>query len=161
MSRDDRVSFPGGYDCSRAEMVAEFFRPEPADGDEVERDHASFAPKWEEIAPVTFVEEVDVDSRTITCRPGPYNSLATVLREAFEQASAGKGKERHAKTDEPFERQIICEVRRRVGSGYTKGQAVKKIYESDRLEGERGVAELLGAINYLAAEIIVRREEKR
>ena len=37
-------------------------------------------------------------------------------------------------------------------------QAVKKIYESVRLPGEAGVRELLGAINYIAAEIIVRRE---
>ena len=87
-----------------------------------------------------------------------YESLRLVLDEAYRQASQGKGKERHAEKDEPFERQIICEVRRRVGGGYTMGQATKKIYESQRLPGERGVAELLGAINYIAAEIIVRRE---
>lgn len=89
---------------------------------------------------------------------GDYASLAAVLQEAYDQAARGKGKERHAEKAEAFEKQVICEVRRRVGPGYTKGQAVKKIYESDRLEGERGVAELLGAIVYLAAEIIVRRE---
>jgi len=88
----------------------------------------------------------------------PYSSLRGVLDEAFEHASNGKGKERHG-DDDAFENQVTCEIRRRVGPGYTKGQAVKKIYESERLPGERGIAELLGAINYIAAEIIVRREQ--
>jgi hypothetical protein len=35
---------------------------------------------------------------------------------------------------------------------------VKKVYESQRLGGERGVAELLGALNYIAAAVIVMRE---
>ena len=87
-----------------------------------------------------------------------YESLKNVLDLAFEQASQGKGKERHAEADEPFERQIICEVTRRAGLGYPLGQAVKKVYESQRLGGERGIAELLGAINYLAAAVIVMGE---
>lgn len=90
--------------------------------------------------------------------PG-YESLATVYDSAIEQASEGKGKERHAEDGEPYERQIICEVARRVGLGYPLGQAVKKIYESQRLGGERGVAELLGALNYVAAAVIVAKEE--
>ena len=40
-----------------------------------------------------FVEHIDVESRTISRFPGPYSSLAAVLREAFEQASNGKGRE--------------------------------------------------------------------
>ena len=89
--------------------------------------------------------------------PG-YESLATVYDSAIEQASEGKGRERHASEGEAYEKQIICEVARRVGLGYPLGQAVKKVYESQRLGGERGVAELLGALNYVAAAVIVMRE---
>ena len=87
----------------------------------------------------------------------PYQSLTDVLGEAFLQASSGKGKERHASDGEAFEDQPICEIARRLGGGALY-QAVKKIYESQRLPGEAGVRELLGAINYIAAEIIVKRE---
>lgn len=90
--------------------------------------------------------------------PGEYISLGLVMQSALEQASKGKGKERHASEGEAYEDQIICEVARRVGLGYPLGQAVKKIYESQRIGGERGVAELLGALNYIAAAVIVMRE---
>ena len=89
--------------------------------------------------------------------PG-YESLATVYDSAIEQASEGKGKERHAEAGEPYENQIICEVARRVGLGYPLGQAVKKIYESQRLGGDAGLQELLGALNYVAAAFIVMQE---
>ena len=91
--------------------------------------------------------------------PGEYISLGLVLQSALEQASKGKGKERHAESDELFENQIICEVARRTGTGFCLGQAVKKIYESQRLDGIAGVNELLGAINYIAAAVIVAKEE--
>lgn len=87
-----------------------------------------------------------------------YESLQGVLMEALYQAQSGKGKERHANDGEPFEDQQICEIARRVGVGFDLGQAVKKIYESQRLDKDRGVAELLGAINFLAAAVIVMRE---
>ena len=87
-----------------------------------------------------------------------YESLVQVYQDAVIQASKGKGRERHASEGEAYEDQIICEVARRVGLGYPLGQAVKKIYESQRLGGERGVAELLGALNYVAAAVIVMRE---
>jgi hypothetical protein len=87
-----------------------------------------------------------------------YEALMGVLRRAYEQASAGKGRERHAAENEPFGQQVICEVTRRLGTGYPLGQAVKKIYESQRLGGARGVHELLGAINYIAAAVIVMEE---
>ena len=90
--------------------------------------------------------------------PSEYVSLGLVMQSAMEQASKGKGRERHASEGEAYEDQIICEVARRVGLGYPLGQAVKKIYESQRIGGERGVAELLGAINYIAAAVIVMRE---
>ena len=90
---------------------------------------------------------------------GSYDSLEKVLAEALHQASMGKGAARHAKEGEPFEKQPICEMARRLGVGGPLYQAVKKIYESERLQGERGIAELLGAINYIAAAIIVWREK--
>ena len=89
-----------------------------------------------------------------------YESLYAELMGAYDQASKGKGKERHALKDEPFEKQKICEITRRVGLGYPLGQAIKKCEESLRL-GDRGPAELYGAINYIAAALIVMKENLR
>lgn len=99
----------------------------------------------------------------ITQRDG-YASLRRVLDEAFAHASAGKWLERHA-CGEPFEQQTICQTARAHGVGFCTGQAEKKGRESHRLlpmEGgvDRAVSELLGAINYLAAAVIVIREGK-
>lgn len=89
----------------------------------------------------------------------PYDSLQRVLTDALLQAAEGKGKARHAVEGELFDRQPILEITRRLGPGYPLGQAVKKIYESQRLEPEAAVKELLGAINYCAAAIIFIREK--
>ena len=86
--------------------------------------------------------------------PEGYESLGLALGEAVAQAARGKGSERHAEKDEPFSSQLICAIPKRLGPGgecFCLGQAVKKIYESRRLPPERARAELLGAINYLAA----------
>lgn len=91
--------------------------------------------------------------------PAEYLSLAKVLNAAFEQASGGKGKERHAVDGEPFEQQKICEIARRVGVGGPAFQVVKKIEESMRLPYPRNVAEVYGAINYAAACAILMAEE--
>lgn len=89
-----------------------------------------------------------------------YDRLYKVLLSAYNQASNGKGKERHQlNDDEPFENQKICEIARRLSVDYNLGQAVKKIYESKKLTNERDIAELYGAINYIAAAIIVKQEE--
>jgi hypothetical protein len=89
-----------------------------------------------------------------------YDSLYKVLLSAYNQASNGKGKERHQlNDDEPFEDQKICEIARRLSVDYNLGQAVKKIYESKRLTDGRDIAELYGAINYIAAAIIVKQGE--
>ena len=87
-----------------------------------------------------------------------YRSLYFVLLNALEQAANGKGKDRHQKNNEPFEEQPICSIARRVGIGFPLGQAMKKIDEAARMEQEAAVNELLGAINYLAAAVIVLRE---
>jgi hypothetical protein len=88
----------------------------------------------------------------------PYWILKDTLMRAYWQAERGKGRERHAEKDEPFESQKVCEITRRVGLGFPLGQAIKKAEESLRLDTEAGVAELFGAINYLAAAIIVMEE---
>lgn len=88
-----------------------------------------------------------------------YDSLYKVLLAAYNQAENGKGKERHQLNDEEsFENQKICEIARRLSIDYNLGQAVKKIYESKRLTEGRDIAELYGAINYIAAAIIVKQE---
>lgn len=85
--------------------------------------------------------------------PG-YETLADVLYRAFAQASEGKGKERHAGIGEQFEAQMMQDMAKRFGVGSLLGQAFKKSEESQRLPHDRAVAELLGAINYLAGAVI-------
>lgn len=89
-----------------------------------------------------------------------YEQLAKVLDDALAQAQAGKGKERHAGEGEAFHDQQIVQLCEWMGS--TQGdvfQAAKKAIESTRLPAARAEAELLGAINYLAAAVIVLRRQ--
>lgn len=92
-----------------------------------------------------------------------YAGLQRALAAAYNQAAAGKGKERHA-NGKDFDRQPIMEIGRMVGPGYQLGQAMKKAQESTgmlyRGEPERAQAELLGAINYLAAAWLLIEETK-
>ena len=87
--------------------------------------------------------------------PG-YESLATVLQAALDHAQTGKGRERHA-NGKTFEGQPILTIQELVGPGYALGQAIKKAQESQRLPMPQAEADLLGAINYLAAVILYRR----
>ena len=89
----------------------------------------------------------------VSVKPG-YESLAAVLQKAHDQAAVGKGKERHA-NGLPFENQPMSVINRQLGSihGFIY-QAQKKSLEATRLPKERAVAELLGAINYLAGAVI-------
>ena len=82
-----------------------------------------------------------------------YEKLKDVLATALQQASQGKGKERHDVLGENFEDQPIMWIEKQFKS-FQIGQAVKKIHESQTLPKERAIAELLGAINYLAAKVI-------
>ena len=86
-----------------------------------------------------------------------YAALRYVLKMALEQASVGKGKERHA-TDKPFDRQPMLEIGRMVGPGFCLGQAIKKAQESSRMEPDAAQRELLGAINYLAGAYLLLEE---
>lgn len=90
-----------------------------------------------------------------------YGDLVRILQEAHAQASRGKGRERHA-NGRPFDRQPIMELGRMFGPGFAAGQAAKKAQEAmgmiQRRNDEAAVAELLGAINYLAACVMLVRE---
>lgn len=89
-----------------------------------------------------------------------YESLARVLDDALEQAQSGKGNERHA-NGEPFDQQPIVALNEMLGS--THGclyQACKKAMESRRLKPGAAIRDLLGAINYLAAAIVMLQHEE-
>jgi hypothetical protein len=107
-----------------------------------------------------FITEESVRSVTEPLGVEGYDGLLTVLRRAFLQAAVGKGKERHANSL-PFEAQPMQMINRLLGSqdGHLY-QAIKKIQESKRLPRDRAVAELLGAINYLAGAVIVLEEQQ-
>ena len=88
-----------------------------------------------------------------------YEQLSAVLDEALAQAQSGKGKERHA-TGQPFHEQPIVRIAELLGSDSGDlFQAIKKLQESTRLPVDRAIAERLGAINYIAASILVLRAQ--
>lgn len=93
--------------------------------------------------------------KTVTETKG-YEDLTRILDEALQQATSGKGKERHA-GNKPFDKQPIMEIARMTGLAYQTGQAMKKIQESHTLLEIKGkeaaINELRGAIIYLAAAI--------
>ncbi len=83
-----------------------------------------------------------------------YESLGDVLGRAYDQAAKGKGAERHGQ-GLSFDEQPMRQLIRLYGVGFALGQAAKKAQEAQRLPTvERQVAELLGAINYLAGAVI-------
>jgi len=93
-----------------------------------------------------------------------YASLEKILSEAYEQSASGKGHVRHS-DGKPWEEQLI-NVIQGWGLDYARGQAVKKIVESqiyfNKVGNTQGaVAELLGAIVYCAAAIHNLRKEVR
>lgn len=89
-----------------------------------------------------------------------YEKLFAKLVDALVQAQYGKGKERHAQGSTPFDRQPICEIGRMVGVGGPAGQVIKKTQEATRLPKDRAIRELLGAINYAAACVILLEEKE-
>ncbi|NJL06844.1 MAG: hypothetical protein HC900_00210 [Methylacidiphilales bacterium] len=93
--------------------------------------------------------------------PDDYGPLADVLMAAAAQAAIGKGRERHA-NGRAFLDQPIMENGRTFGLGFPIGQAAKKSREAfdmaRRGEHDRAERELLGAVNYLAAAVLLIRE---
>ena len=89
----------------------------------------------------------------------PFAALDNVLYEALCRAQDGKGKERHGSDDVAFVKQPIITITKELGGSQAPllFQAVKKIYESQRLPPDRGDAELLDAIVYLAAAVLLHR----
>lgn len=87
-----------------------------------------------------------------------YESLARILDEALKQAQSGKGAERHG-NGKHFEKQPMSTINDEQGNidGFLY-QARKKSLEAKGLAVARGpdaaVAELLGAINYLAGAVL-------
>lgn len=97
-----------------------------------------------------------VDAAGVAAPGGFYSALRRTLLRAYVHAAEGKGAERHATPGVQFEDQPICEIGCNLGSNHFEiGQAVKKALESVRLAPPAAAAELLGAINYLAAAVIV------
>jgi len=96
-----------------------------------------------------------------------YAKLTGVLNAALNQASEGKGAERHA-NGKAFDDQPICATSRLLeeAPGKIAGpafQAVKKIIEaggmSSKGKKDAAIHELYGAINYVAAMIILLSED--
>lgn len=104
-----------------------------------------------------------VDPLRCTLSAAGYDQLAQVLADAFYQASAGKGAERHA-NEKPFHEQPMQRIAERRGIGFILGQADKKSEEAHGMldRGQAGAAEheLLGAIVYLAGAVIHIRNSK-
>jgi hypothetical protein len=92
-------------------------------------------------------------AKGLTLHAPGYESLAQVLARAFDQASNGKGHERHGNAL-PFHKQPMQSICGQVGAGFVLGQAIKKVQESQGLPAGRDTAELLGAINYIAGAVI-------
>ena len=89
--------------------------------------------------------------------PG-YEPLAEILQEALDQAQLGKGKQCHA-NDLPFIEQPIMQGAREAGEGGLVFQSRKKILEAKNCkDDERAITDMLGAINYIAAQVLLRRE---
>lgn len=90
-----------------------------------------------------------------------YETLASVLQAAYDQAAVGKGAERHA-TGLPFDQQPMQTGSDLLGTDAGLAfQAIKKIREGSAFaEYERFERELLGAIVYIAGMIIWRKRQQ-
>lgn len=92
-----------------------------------------------------------------------FDSLRRELDEAFAQASAGKGMERHG-DDGPFEDQINVRIARELGPAFPVGQAVKKLIEGLRMYRDgsttAAIREWHGAVVYACMAIIVARKRR-
>ena len=82
-----------------------------------------------------------------------YESLGSVLQRAHDQAAHGKGAQRHGQ-GQSFDSQPMQQLIALYGVGFALGQAGKKAQESQRMDKDAAVRELLGAINYLAGAVI-------
>ena len=106
----------------------------------------------------------DVESRlglyegaeVLVAAPG-YSRLVQALAKAHDHAAHGKGKERHANSL-PFEQQRMLSIARTMKdpAASLAYQVCKKVTEGLQFEqADRVLAELAGAINYIAGMIIL------
>ena len=89
----------------------------------------------------------------------PYQSLVNVLNEAYNRASQGKGKDRHATGEDFSDQPIVTEGKNFYVIGNLQ-QIRKKCFEILRLDPERGRNELLDIIVYAAASVIIIDQRK-
>ena len=82
-----------------------------------------------------------------------YSHYNDILKEAHMQMYYGKGRDRHIIDEEDLGDQISLWIQKR-GFDFCRGQAVKKLDESLRLNGSASRRELLGAINYIVFAIM-------
>lgn len=112
---------------------------------EIHIDEATYKAKCREM------EDFEIEQRN-------YLALQQVLDAAYERASRGKGRERHA-TDNKFEDQPICTELRQLGISPAIFQIRKKALESTRMDPTRAINELLDVIVYAAASVIILSED--
>ena len=94
-----------------------------------------------------------------------FHQLRSVLDDAYADAVSGKGTRHHRRSDDvlviAFEDQLIVYLNEQLGSThFAVGQAVKKAIESVGKDHEPAERELLGAIIYLAAAVVVHRRAR-
>lgn len=115
------------------------------------------APHRENVAPeIGYKPAGCAHEIPVTLSAPGYEALAGILNRAFDQASQGKGKERHANGD-PWHLQPIITIARMTGAGGPGFQVMKKTREAldmaRRGEKDAAVTDLLGAIVYAAATL--------
>jgi len=88
--------------------------------------------------------------------------LERIFTLALQQATNGKGSERHGKNVTDFTEQPWVSLAKVHGTGFLTGQAQKKIMEAVANKKEADYLwyekEILGAINYLAMALIYDKE---
>lgn len=92
-----------------------------------------------------------------------YMPLELVLLSAYQQASGGKGRDRHAAGDDFIDQPILSIGRLLKSADGEAYQAIKKTREGLQMhragKSDAAIREILGAINYLAAVAILISEQ--
>lgn len=82
-----------------------------------------------------------------------YDSVMSILMDAYQQLTTQKGAARHA-SGLTFEDQDMIQIMEGVGINFALGQAMKKILEGRRLHVSKAREEFLGAIIYMAGAVV-------
>lgn len=91
-----------------------------------------------------------------TVEPG-YEALAATLQQALDRAQRGKGRQRHADGITKFTDQPMFTIVQMLGGSPRMPlfQAMKKMMESKNLDTPAAMNELLDAIIYIAASVML------